>query len=616
MRSAKHHNAFSLIEVLAAIAVLTLGILVILKLFPGGFFVTRAAENRSFASRLAQQEIERWKNNATSLPAGVLALAPYTLEGTTGEAVDVTAHPDDLSAPSLPTGIDAYYYSDINRWRRVVGEKVRIPVPIPTLAGVGSVYVLGAGPFVDLPLYDPVSQRWRLSNLSVYGSPMVRMLWNAQNEAPPFLRGPRLYAIDYDASDDGSYDDVVIWFYPTPYPCDYAITYDYYDGNDGWRLKSVSKTIPNVAGLTGEPVRVSLRDYAGPDGKPILESGWRMRGGSEMVSREFRLIALGQAWSDDPYEFKVLYGNIGPYANVGVLVFNPRGRDYTERTARGVVPLTAHIDYTVLDWHIIREDRLVPTVPADIKLNLRFLRRRGDMLDDQTVHQGLIRGVNWNALPQGNPIRQQPDFVAVDLQTGQILDPITAPNDSGSYRVDYRNGVVTVVDPDLVGHSLRFYYQADGDWGVQVLKPYELYRERPGVLLSYREFYVGGGADGGAPTRIYFPVCDAGKQVILGEVFYVDRELGRTVMQGMLARISTRTETVGGRPLCYVDIRDLKNTAVRLDNDTSDPNSAFVRYGYVVRGVQGASFKARVVWKEGNRWQRYEVETILMREAE
>lgn len=602
--------AFSLIEVLAAIAVLTLGILVILKLFPGGFFVTRAAENRSLASRLAQQEVERWKNNAAALPAGILPLAPYGDSSATGEAVEVTAHPDSFAPASLPPGIDPYYYSGINRWRRVVGERVRIPIPVPTMAGQGSVYVLSAGPIVDLPLYDPVSQVWRLSNLSVYGSPMVRLGWQAQEDSPPPLRGPHQYAIDYDASDDGSHDDVVVWFFPTPYPRDFNISFDYYDGNDGWRLKSVSKTIPNVVSVANEPIRVDLRSYLGPDGRPILESGWRMRAGSETISREFRLLPLAQAWSDDPYEFKILYGNIGPYANVGVLLFNPRGRDHTERTARGTVPLTAYIDYTVLDWHILREDRIVPTVPAEIKLNLRFLRQRGEKLDDQTTYEGLIRGVNWNALPPGDPVRQQPDFVAVDLQTGQVLDPITGPNDTGSYRVDYRNGIVTVVDPSLLGRTLRFYYQADSDWGVHVMKPYELYRERYGNLLSYREFYVGGGADGGSPTRIYFPVCDAGKQVVLGEVFYRDSVLGRDVMRGVLARISTRTESVGGRPLCYIDIRDIKPTAVALDLD------AYNTYGYAVRGVRGASFKVRVVWKQSNRWQRYEIETILMREVE
>jgi type II secretory pathway pseudopilin PulG len=602
--------AFSLVEVLAAIAVLTIGILVILKLFPDGFFVTRAAENRSFASRLAQQEVERWKNNATALPAGVLALIPYSDGSATGEAIDVTAHPGSFAAPALPPGLDPYYYSDINRWRRVVGEKVRIPVPVPTMVGQGSVYVLGAGPFVDRPLYDPVSQSWRLSNLNVYGSPMVRILWEAQSDAPPPLRRPHQYAIDYDASDDGSFDDVVIWFYPTPYPRDFTINYDYYDGNDGWRLKSVSKTIHNVASLTGEPVRIELRSYTGPDGRPILEPGWRMRPGSELVSREFRLIPLGQAWSTDPYEFKILYGNIGPYANVGVLLFNPIGHTHTERTVRGSVPLTAHIDYTVLDWHIIREDRLVPGVPTEIKLNLRFLRKRGEKLDDQTTYEGLIRGVNWTALPPNDPVRQQPDFVAVDLQTGQVIDPIVRQGDTGSYRVDYRNGIVNVVDPALANRTLRFYYQADGDWGVVVMKPYELYRERYGALLNYREFYVGGGADGGSPTRIYFPVCDAGKQVVLGEVFYVDSVLGRDVMRGVLARISSRTETVAGRPLCYIDIRDLKATATSLDL------AAYGTYGYVVRGVKGASFKARVVWKENNRWQRYEVETILTREVE
>jgi hypothetical protein len=69
------------------------------------------------------------------------------------------------------------------------------------------------------------------------------------------------------------------------------------------------------------------------------------------------------------------------YANVGILAFNPIGATVTERTAFGEQPFTAYIDYNVLDWHILREDREVPSTffnPGDaipIKLTLSGIKR-------------------------------------------------------------------------------------------------------------------------------------------------------------------------------------------------------------------------------------------------
>ena len=49
---------------------------------------------------------------------------------------------------------------------------------------------------------------------------------------------------------------------------------------------------------------------------------------------------LTDVWStQDPYEYKVLSQNEGNFANVGVLAFNPLGRDYTEMTSNGATPL-------------------------------------------------------------------------------------------------------------------------------------------------------------------------------------------------------------------------------------------------------------------------------------
>ena len=53
----------SLVEVLVALVLLVIGIYSIARLFPGGFFSLRSAENDTFADRLAQGQLEQLKQN-------------------------------------------------------------------------------------------------------------------------------------------------------------------------------------------------------------------------------------------------------------------------------------------------------------------------------------------------------------------------------------------------------------------------------------------------------------------------------------------------------------------------------------------------------------------------
>ena len=58
-----HQRGTSLIEVLVVLVILVVGIFSIARLFPGGFFAVRSAENNTFADRLAQAQLETLKQN-------------------------------------------------------------------------------------------------------------------------------------------------------------------------------------------------------------------------------------------------------------------------------------------------------------------------------------------------------------------------------------------------------------------------------------------------------------------------------------------------------------------------------------------------------------------------
>lgn len=610
-------NGSTLLEVLVAIGVLAVGILALLRIFPAGFALTKSAENRTLAISLIRQEMEHWKNNASSLPKSVM---PLFVDATGNLVYQPNVHPDRMTLTPeeqdqlAALNIDPYWFEGANRFRRIYGEAARIPVPTPINYGLGTqqggLYVLMTGPVYYREYRD--SGALNGSNINVHGGAMQRLQFNS-DERVPRIRNSRNYAINYDSNDDNTFDDVIIYVFPANYSRVFTINFDYYSDQSGKsRLYSANKSF-EVAPDTSGPIEMG--SVIGKDGKPVLESGWEMRWGSEELSREFRqLDATAPAgssdadWSADPYEFKVLpVGDIATIAsgisigsstandtaNVGIILFNPLGRDYVERTARGSVPLTAFIDYDVMDWRVIREDRLVTGVPSDIKLTLGRIKTRGSLDMNNVRYRGIVHSIS------------SPDFVAVDLSNGVTLQPRTPKNLNGDYEVDYRAGIVKILNPDVVNANIRFYYQAEDDWGIQLIKPFDLYRERLSANLSQREFYVGGSDSGvGNPTRVYFPLSDANKVVSLSEIHYADSSGTIITLSDVPFQISAQPDSTG---LCWINV---KATAPDMQNFDFDS------YGYAVRGVTGSSFKVRAIWYEDGRIRMRELETMLVREAE
>ncbi len=600
-------RGISLIEVLVVMVVLTIGILTVVRLFPVGFFVNKQTEARTLASRLASQELSRYSTaQATLMDAVLPTVIVQDPSSPTGYyiKVDLDTTPDDMSTPSVVApGIDPYYVSGINRIRWIRGETVRIPNPSPLGGGVrGSVYVLSSGPAFDYPGLD--ANNVPVDSIVVTGAPLRRSVQSSEDPNGPYLRNLWQYAIDYD--------DGLIAFYPAPYNRVYKITYSYHGPNG------------DISTVAAQQIGVPAGVY--PVWQPIYAPGGRtIVPGSDTVSREFVRLPYPPAFSSDPYEYAVLprTPQVAPYATVGVLIFNPRGRDYVERSAYGNVPLTAKIDYNVLDWHIIRDDRPLPGGPPyTVRLTLKNIKRVGEYESDQRKYTGIWRD------PASPPV----SVLIYNLSNGEEVP-------ASEYTVNYKDGIVTFSDAYGDAYRMRnesptfrFYYKAHGDWGVQIQKAAASYRmSRTNTSnLGYGEFYLGGGRYKGEPTRMYFSLMEAGKTINIREFWYYSlNTLTNTIT---LRRGTNETYRINADPLLFQSMGFGFLTWIDLLDNHNSPTDQAVGWALdqpvvVAQGVEGISFKVRVVWNGGAtvtrtaggsnvttlRWRRNDLDTFLTR---
>jgi hypothetical protein len=320
---------------------------------------------------------------------------------------------------------------------------------------------------------------------------------------------------------------------------------------------------------------------------------------------------------NDPYEFKVLTPTDGGFANLGVLVFNPAGRDYTEFSRGERVPLTARIDYDALDWHILREDRPVPQEPPYVvRLALKDLKKIGDFEADQTPYTGVWRATS----------APQVDLVVVDTTSGAEIPQIDPGTNQTNYFVNHRDGSVTF--SDVFGQAnrnatLRFLYKAHGDWGASVQKACETYRRRLTADLAFNSFYLGGGASGGQPLRVYFLPTEAGKTVSLREYAFLNNANALVRIGEGTFRINAdrgQFEDLGFGPLTWLDIGPKHAASQPMAWPLNDPTVP-------VQGISGLSFKARAIVSSGAtaeetpsgnrfrmRWRRFDLDTFLTRQ--
>lgn len=636
---------------MVVMVILLIGVFAIIRIFPIGFGTLQANENRGMATRLARAQMEQLKSDEDNLPRGVL----YSeFDGSGGRQFNTTVDPDDLKdfVDSRSNRVNPYY-SDINKFRFIEGEPVKVPLPTALGAGTfaaGSLYTVKFGPvYMNQAVGDPESvptsdaQRAAFGNyLRVYGSPLRSIQVDADQistgNAFRMLRGPQTYLLD--PGEDGS--PARIMFAPSRRERTFLISFSY--ESNGGILDEEKVPIPVPADQT-------LRNYqwfpiTTANGASVSE----VLPESVVVVREFeRLAASNPDWDDqDPYQFKLISGNISipaasardTYANMGVLAFNPAGANYSERTAFGQRAFVAYVDYAVLDWHILREDREVPSVTRTnnaipIRVSLPAIKRVGEPEVNGTIYEGLYRDRNAKV-----------DIQVFDLQGRVVRDPILNPGlgdplipgdwaarNGADANADYwidrddRNGTYDTgtlyINPDRVpeGSQIRILYKAEGDWAVGIQKAYYRYQQLyndagepqrfPGVG-SFDKF----GKDGaGSNAQLIFPRSDLNKSVLVTLQYPVAVNGSTTPEFKRLQPIQMTIDRIVRDPngIEYAAIDVFQYIPFLQRDEFTQAGNDWRVFG----NPAGVSMKTRVIWRDNNSpsnsWRVQDVDTFITR---
>lgn len=606
-RSSSRHG-FSIVEVLVVLVIFTVGILTMIQIFPGGLGILRTSRSNTVALALARAQMESLKQGDDQLPEAILA-STYVWNGTEWVVgFDLNRIPTNVTPPA--TGLDSAgnlsdafgtlgpwgLFTGANVARRVIGEGRRIPAPRFVEANNTTLY----GGVMTLQFAPVLVRGGFRSEFIVYGADMAKDYVDDITDLP---RGGRVqqdfrYYVDGDgtaiALPQGPVRNDVANF-ERQYRISASARYNS-GGNIVRRVRVIVVPVPEAAGN---------RFYIPFDLATLMAEPGLTFIGAELdtirVQRVFdpaaTFLTEADVQANPSLRDDAAYQMVLLSDSLGAILFNPLASTYVERRGGGRFPMTARVDYDVLDWRNIRDDFRVPNqIPFQRKLILESLKVQGEQDNDGLVFNGLEFQVAGNT---GGFERR--DFVVFDRETGGVYTP-------DSYNIDKSSGILTFRDvdndlsnglsarivfsgentptviPDVRGRSVRAIYQAKGDFAIQVIKPTSNYQAVSSSSLGFGQCYVGGTdiAATGLPRRLYFPLADVGKKVIVGEAWYQDGSGNPQVMEEQDFIIQADPAL----PLGFIDLTEKRPAATSFD---------FSR-GYAVRNVRGASVTARVFW--------------------
>lgn len=649
----------SLIEVLVVLALLVLGILIIVRLYPSGFFSITSVGNAALADSLGQAAVQTQTQNVAGLPESILPVNSTTNDLSPASVADASYDPDD---PALLDNA------------RVINNET---ITIPAATGVArqSVYIVNYGPIVlpvaagdvNLPKYLSINSPLWTPVAGTVPAPGIVDPSLPQKEITP---GQEQFLVDLTskriAVPYGAYTDdfpKATTRFGTAKAMSYAqkvvVIILASDGKTYTQYLNVPPGTPRDDSNPYAPeTTVADNSHFLPDTTMNYQGGWfdptaqypdtsvsgaqaplppSVSWRAVMLYRPFHaplgivMPANPYGFGDDPYEFTLTSPNIADQsgnslANVGGIVFNSRAAG-----GSGVNALKARISYLTYSWKVVHEDQDIPalngTDTAVTRLTLKNLKRAGDNNPDNSIYTGLIPN-SFHSM------------IALDLDTGKsvgdngpVPDPTAAEgpiNDEDTngtslnptvINVSFSTGRVTfganVFGDNINGvpartHRVRLFYVGDADWTVAVQKAPSYYALSPNTALGGADplLLPGQYAFDGA-QNLYFPRSDAGKSVeIDGTYLYVDK-------MGGVPQLKTFAATTAV-PLIVMPLGSNNYTFINLTGSTLTGGLPAVSAGASVSqvnvtAVRGLSVRSVVAWKERDHWKVHSVDAVLNR---
>jgi len=618
----------TLVEVLVVIVVFAIGLLAVAQIFPRGFGILNLNRAAAMATFQVQDVMQQLYAHPDTLPDEIVPIAADTgaadpnyvstslgFEGVGIGPGGIATLPDGATNDVLGNPLNWEEVTGFNNVRGIIGENESIPAP--ALVGnandasqfYGGLVVLQFGPTsmpttangVSTQGYTnttaPVTAGPISSNLIVYGNDFTRNLG-------PATAGATVNDFEFYFDTYTTPSQLNLLLPTAAYARQYLITYSgYVAQTSGNPLKKTYQMISPVilATPTGlQPTLVTLTlnapAFVGTDNVTSIDYQ------SIRVQPIFNELPNTQTiWSGNPFEVRILNPQLGTF------LFSPFAYNYyITRPSGPREALKAKFNYAVKDWRILREDfRIDASLPSTHQLPIQSLRTNALANVDGTPAATTGNGFGFESLP--NDTDGIDHFVLIDLQTGGTFyanylgQPLITLDKSRGIIGFNSLGGSTVLQgelylPDgtseivnLANRPVRALYQARYDWAVQVLKAASNYT-MSSLTPSIAQYYVGNSSPtlGGLPTRLYFPRCDTGRKVVIGQIWYDDPGdiQPRSLMsQDFVIQPAGGSGDTTGLP--YIDISLIDGNAQRLDYST---------YGYAARDVKGSSLMVRVVW--------------------
>jgi prepilin-type N-terminal cleavage/methylation domain-containing protein len=587
-------RGLSLIEVLVAITILTIGMLAILILFPAGMFALQTAANSTNADRLGQAELEKTSASQLQLIGAVYAndgvtsnVNPVSFIQSASAQITDTGPQSNATAPDLTNG------TDVDAFRYIAGETVRIPAPNAQ----------------GLSLYTVLADPMESGSLIINGTPWQGISGNIADADPLQVLQPNQpqYLIDYTNGEialspqfahsvGGTYDEPIV----------FTMT----DNTGVTRTQLLKVPMADV----GTWMKISSIPVMPPGAGQGTEGNLPWVAGSDILVRNFRqvgpttgyaqYVAPGLFTADhDPYEWQPLLPDYTATtaakasANLGVIVFNP-----ALNGMHGVdgLPVEAVLNYRTFDWHIISEDRTVSSALSTSRLSLVNLlsATAGDILSDNaTKFSGLFTysGATTFTTSEIPALPAAPDFIVLDMDTGYILIPGT------DYTVNYPAGSIAFINssnPEYVNDHLRIFYHPADDWAVSLARAPLIYSADTNATHitnftpAISNYIL---PSSGTETTIYFPLVDLGKQVEIRFQYIPSGSTATTTVDGLY---TIKTAGAGG---AGVDLTDVNQQTSPI------PSGAAV----TPISIKGTSLSAVVIWRENGIWHNRTISTVL-----
>jgi Tfp pilus assembly protein PilV len=596
----------SLIEVLVAIAILTVGMLAILILFPAGLVSLQTAANSTNADRLGQAELEKTNSNSLQQIEAI-----YSNDGATANvnpAIFIQSPYNKLNATggySTATSAALTNGGDVDAFRYIKGEAIRVPS-------------LNSS---NVSLYTVVASPIESGTLQVNGAPWIGISGDSNNGLGGFTDsnysdpsavltvGQPQYLVDYTNGE--------ICLSPEASGSSYAepIVFTVTDANGLTTTQYLTVPAPTVTGTIqpGQWIKLSALFQTANGTTPAVEGALPWARGTDSLVRNFTDVT-GTAYAatnftanSDPFEYQLFTKDYAPGSpstatpsvNLGVIAFNPSA--CSMHGANGQ-PLEAVLTYRTYSWHVISEDRLINSNYGTVRLGLINLLANSakDLLSDNTTKfTGLF---SYSGAFTGDP-----DVIVLDMDTGYVLNSTPGVTD---YTVNYTGGAVTFVNSagEYANDHLRIYYHPANDWAVALAKPASLYVQDTNTTdiasftpaLMHYVTPLGTTANpitGTLPvvaTKIYFPLVDVGKQVDI-RFQYVSQNATAATTTESLYTISSTAQSA------YVDLAD-----------TTAQSNAIPSGSTIVQPllIKGASLSAVVIWKENSIWHNRTISTV------